>query len=162
EGAEEFAGRSFHSARWDHAYDLAGKRVAVVGTGASAVQLIPEVVERVARLWVFQRTGNWMLPRKNRRYPPLLKAAIKRVPALQRANVGLITDAIARLDSSGIVTSTGARLEVDCIIWATGFRTTEFMFPMQITTSTGLDLREAWAGGAHAHFGITVPGFPNM
>ena len=233
EGAEEFGGHSFHSARWDRAYDLAGKRVAVVGTGASAIQLIPEIADRVARLSVFQRTGNWMLPRKNRRYPPLVKAAIERVPglqafrrwfmfeycesitlairhprtfgrltharsrafmrsqlkdpelrrkvwpdytfgckrvlfssqylpALQRANVGLITDAIARLDSSGIVTSTGARLEVDCIIWATGFRTTEFMFPMQITTSTGLDLREAWAGGAHAHFGITVPGFPNM
>ena len=233
EGAEEFGGHSFHSARWDRAYDLAGKRVAVVGTGASAIQLVPEIAGRVARLWVFQRTGNWMLPRKNRRYPPLLKAAIERVPglqafrrrfmfeycesitlairhprtfgrlaharsrafmrsqlkdrelrkkvwpdytfgckrvlfssqylpALQRANVELITDAIERLDSNGILTSTGARLEVDCIIWATGFRTTQFMFPMQITTSTGLDLRDAWAEGAHAHFGITVPGFPNM
>src|SRR5438874_1470440 len=117
ERAEEFAGHSFHSAVWDHAYDLAGKRVLF---------------------------------------------SSQYLPALQRANVELITDAIARLDPSAIVTSSGARLELDCIIWATGFRTTQFMFPMQITTSTGRDLRDAWAEGAHAHFGITVPGFPNM
>ena len=68
-GADEFGGHSFHSARWDHDYDLRGKRVAVVGTGASAVQLVPEVAERAARLHVFQRTGNWFLPRRNRPYP---------------------------------------------------------------------------------------------
>jgi hypothetical protein len=52
--------------------------------------------------------------------------------------------------------------EVDCIIWATGFRTTQFMFPMEIAGAGGRDLREYWSGGAHAHLGITVPGFPNM
>ena len=51
-------------AQWDHAYPLSGKRVAVVGTGASAVQFIPEIAEQVAHLTVFQRTGNWFLPRK--------------------------------------------------------------------------------------------------
>jgi cation diffusion facilitator CzcD-associated flavoprotein CzcO len=82
-GADEFAGHSFHSARWDHAYPLAGKRVAVVGTGASAVQFVPEIAPKVAQLTVFQRTGNWFLPRKNRRYPPIVKAAIRRLPGIQ-------------------------------------------------------------------------------
>ena len=65
----EFAGHSFHSAEWDHGYDLRGKRVAVIGTGASAVQFVPEVAEQAAHTTVFQRTGNWFLPRRNRPYP---------------------------------------------------------------------------------------------
>jgi cation diffusion facilitator CzcD-associated flavoprotein CzcO len=84
EGADSFAGHSFHSARWDHEYPLAGKRVAVVGTGASAVQFVPEVAREAARLTVFQRTGNWFLPRTNRRYPRLVKAAIEHVPGIQQ------------------------------------------------------------------------------
>jgi cation diffusion facilitator CzcD-associated flavoprotein CzcO len=84
-GAEEFTGRAFHSARWDHGHDLTGRRVAVVGTGASAVQFVPAVVDRVERLTVFQRTGNWFMPRRNRRYPAPLRAAFQHVPGLQAA-----------------------------------------------------------------------------
>jgi cation diffusion facilitator CzcD-associated flavoprotein CzcO len=83
EGIDSFAGQSFHSARWDHGYPLAGKRVAVIGTGASAVQLVPEIAGDVAQLSVFQRTGNWFLPRENRRYPAIVKEAIKRLPGVQ-------------------------------------------------------------------------------
>jgi cation diffusion facilitator CzcD-associated flavoprotein CzcO len=83
EGADTFAGHSFHSARWDHGYDLSGKRVAVVGTGASAVQFVPELARTAGRLTVFQRTGNWFLPRRNRAYPPLLQAVIQYVPGVQ-------------------------------------------------------------------------------
>jgi 4-hydroxyacetophenone monooxygenase len=61
-GRESFAGPSFHSAEWDQSVDLAGKRVAVIGTGASGFQLIPKVAEEAARLTVFQRTPNWFLP----------------------------------------------------------------------------------------------------
>ena len=61
-GADNFAGPSFHSAAWDHRVDLAGKRVAVVGTGASAIQLIPAIAPDVAALYVYQRTPNWFLP----------------------------------------------------------------------------------------------------
>jgi cation diffusion facilitator CzcD-associated flavoprotein CzcO len=68
-GREAFAGHSFHSSDWDHGYDVAGKRVAVIGTGASAVQFVPEIAKRAARVVVFQRTGNWFMPRKNRPYP---------------------------------------------------------------------------------------------
>jgi cation diffusion facilitator CzcD-associated flavoprotein CzcO len=83
QGVEDFAGHSFHSARWDHDYDLAGKRVAVIGSGASAVQFVPEIAERVARLLIFQRTGNWFLPRRNRPYPRSVRAIIQHVPGVQ-------------------------------------------------------------------------------
>ena len=82
-GIEQFAGHSFHSARWDHRYELRAKRVAVVGTGASAVQFVPEIAPRVDRLLVFQRTGNWFLPRRNRSYPRWLKKVVERAPGLQ-------------------------------------------------------------------------------
>jgi cation diffusion facilitator CzcD-associated flavoprotein CzcO len=68
-GRNEFAGHSFHSTQWDHEYDLLGKRVAVIGTGASAVQFVPEIADQVKQLLVFQRTGNWLMPRRNRPYP---------------------------------------------------------------------------------------------
>ena len=61
-GIETFAGPAFHSARWDHSVDLRGKRVAVIGTGASSTQLVPEIAEEVGELLVFQRTPNWIAP----------------------------------------------------------------------------------------------------
>src|SRR5690606_24221949 len=61
-GRDSFAGPAFHSARWDHGVDLAGKRVAVIGTGASAVQFIPEIAPVVGELLVFQRTPPWLGP----------------------------------------------------------------------------------------------------
>jgi cation diffusion facilitator CzcD-associated flavoprotein CzcO len=228
-----FAGHSFHSARWDHDYDLRGKRVAVVGTGASAVQFVPEIATQVERLTVFQRSGNWFLPRRNRRYPRPVKTLIQRVPwvqqarrkvlyrymealtaairnpktvgrigwlrsaafmrwqlrdprlrrkawpdytfgckrvlfsstylpALQRDNVELVTESITRMTPSGPATDDGRVHHVDCVIYGTGFKTNDFMFPMAITGTGGRSLREEWADGAHAHLGITVPGFPSM
>ncbi len=84
-GIDDFAGHTFHSARWDHDHDLTGRRVAVVGTGASAVQFVPELAPIAGHLSVFQRSGNWFLPRRNRHYPAAARAAIRRVPGLQRA-----------------------------------------------------------------------------
>ncbi len=233
EGIEQFAGHSFHSARWDHEYPLAGKRVAVVGTGASAVQFVPEIAPDVERLTIFQRTGNWFLPRKNLPYHALFTSALQRVPglqayrrkfmfqygealtlairhprtvgrllgarsaafmrlqlkdlelrqkvwpnytfgckrvlfssyflpALQRPNVELVTDAITGVTHDGLLGAAGRPHAVDCIIWATGFQTTRFMFPMEVTGAGGRELREYWSDGAHAHLGMTVPGFPNM
>jgi len=204
-----------------------------VGSGASAVQFVPEIVAEVAHLTVFQRTGNWFMPRKNRPYPALLRAAVRRVPglqafrrgcffnysesltlairhprtfgrlvhqlskafmrwqlrdpelrrkvwpdytfgckrvlfasaflpALQRANVELVPEAVTGMTREGVVTADGRRHAVDCVIWATGFKTNDFMFPMEVVGAGGRDLREEWAGGAHAHLGITVPGFPSM
>ncbi|MDB4957504.1 MAG: Cyclohexanone monooxygenase [Myxococcales bacterium] len=65
-GLSTFTGKQFHSARWDHDYDLAGKRVAVIGTGASAIQFVPHIAPRVQQLHVFQRTPPWIVPKRDR------------------------------------------------------------------------------------------------
>jgi cation diffusion facilitator CzcD-associated flavoprotein CzcO len=83
-GLERFEGRAFHSQRWDHAFDLSGKRVAVVGTGASAIQIVPALAPKVAELTVFQRTPPWILPRGDRPVSALKRAMFRRVPGFQR------------------------------------------------------------------------------
>lgn len=83
-GRDAFEGAQFHSARWDHAVDLTGKRVAVIGNAASAVQFVPQIAPQVAELTVFQRSANWLLPRKDRLYSPRLHRWMKRWPWLAR------------------------------------------------------------------------------
>jgi cation diffusion facilitator CzcD-associated flavoprotein CzcO len=83
-GLADFPGPVFHSARWDHQVSLAGQRVAVVGTGASAVQIVPAIQPTVARLTLFQRTPAWVMPRRDRRISPAEKWLYRRVPAAQR------------------------------------------------------------------------------
>jgi cation diffusion facilitator CzcD-associated flavoprotein CzcO len=83
-GLETFHGAMFHSARWDHAFPLEGKRVAVVGTGASAIQIVPAIEGRVAKLSVFQRTAPWVIPKADGPISPRRRALYRRVPALQR------------------------------------------------------------------------------
>jgi cation diffusion facilitator CzcD-associated flavoprotein CzcO len=233
-GAETFAGKAFHTARWEHDYDLRGKRVAVVGTGATAVQAVPEIAPLVRELHVFQRTGNWFLARNHKPYKQLYRRIIQHIPgvqafrrrfiyhygesltlmirhpetwgrigalqsrmhmrwqlrgdpdlrrkvwpdytfgckrvlfssdwlpALRRDNVDVVTDAVTAITPTGIVTADGRTREVDCIVWGTGFRTNDFMLPMDVTGVGGRTLKETWADGAHAHLGITVPGFPSM
>ncbi len=231
-GIERFEGDAFHSARWDHDLPLAGKRVAVIGSGASAVQFVPEVAKQAANLVVFQRTGAWFMHRWNNPYsrpvralpklpgvqafrrsfvfhfveqitrsikhpntagrilklrsiafmrwqlrgaPELRKQlwpdytfGCKRIlftshylPALRRPNVQLVTDAITEIDATGVTTADGRHHDVDTLIYATGFQTTD-MPAMDITGRDGENLRETWAPGAHAHLGMTVPGFPSM
>ncbi len=65
-GLDSFRGEKFHSARWNHDYDLRGKRVAVVGTGASAIQFVPQIAKQVARLDLYQRTAPWIVPKRDR------------------------------------------------------------------------------------------------
>ncbi len=77
-GRERFAGPSFHSARWDHGVELGGKRIGVIGNGASAIQFVPEIAELAARLVVFQRTPNWIIPRGDRPYTEAEKARFAR------------------------------------------------------------------------------------
>ncbi len=84
EGIETFQGEVFHSARWNHDYDLTGKRVAVVGTGASAIQIVPEIAPKVAHLDVYQRTAPWVMPRRDRPYTALERLAFRHVPGVQR------------------------------------------------------------------------------
>ena len=69
-GLDNFAGTVFHSATWDHGRDLAGRRVAVIGTGASAIQFVPRIQPRVGQLHLFQRTPPWIIPRRDRAITP--------------------------------------------------------------------------------------------
>src|SRR5882757_320468 len=84
EGLERFSGRVFHSANWDHDHDLAGRRVAVIGTGASAIQFLPPVAERAAELTLFQRTPPWILPKLDRSISSFERWAFRAFPVLQR------------------------------------------------------------------------------
>lgn len=80
-----FQGPVFHSAQWDHTVPLEGRRVAVLGTGASAVQFVPAIQPRVAHLTVFQRTPAWVVSRHDHPFSPRTRALFRRMPALQRA-----------------------------------------------------------------------------
>ncbi len=83
-GLERFEGAAFHSARWDHDFDPTGKRIASIGTGASAIQYVPAIQPQVERLHVFQRTPPWVLPHTTRPISRLERRLYRRVPALQR------------------------------------------------------------------------------
>ncbi|EMN1931161.1 NAD(P)/FAD-dependent oxidoreductase, partial [Burkholderia ambifaria] len=91
-GIDTFRGRAFHSAHWDRDYPLAGKRVAVVGTGASAIQFVPAIAGDVERLVVFQRSPAYVMPRPDRAYRPWEQALFRRLPwatKLHRASIYL-------------------------------------------------------------------------
>ena len=87
-GIESFAGTAFHTARWRADHDLRGERVAVIGTGASAIQVVPEIQPLVEHLTVFQRTPPWVLPHTNRRITDVERAVYRRVPAAAAAGAG--------------------------------------------------------------------------
>jgi cyclohexanone monooxygenase len=234
EGFDSFEGEVFHSARWNHDYDLRGKRVAVIGTGASSIQIVPEIAEQVAHLDVYQRTAPWVLPRHDRDYLDVEKLAFRHVPGVQRVyrtaiywgremyvpaftrmpklatpaklmalkniqrgisdpelrrkvtpdfeigckrilisnryypaldrdNVDLVTEGIARVTPTGIVDRDGAEREVDAIVVATGFHTTDLPIAEHITGLGGTTLAEHFAEhGMQAYKGTTVNGFPNL
>ena len=238
-GMGDFKGDAFHSAWWDHDLDLRGRRVAVVGTGASAIQFVPAIADEVEHLTVFQRSAPWTLPKPDVAYrggaqrlyerapgvqravrsawrsfaetlapmftgrPPLVARAsavvltamsdlqrrvqlkdrpdlqaatrpdyaigCKRVlittdwfRALRRPDVDLVTAPIARVRPEGVETTDGRVHEADVIIFGTGFTATDFLAPMEVVGRDGTSLRETWAGGAQAYYGLTVPRFPNM
>lgn len=97
EGLADFGGAAFHSAQWDHNVDLTGKRVAVIGTGASAIQLVPEIVDQVGELQLYQRTPAWVLPRSNNPIPPKMRDAFATVPgarALLRTGIYWFQEAL--------------------------------------------------------------------
>ena len=81
-GLEQFRGRAFHSARWDHGFDFKGKTVAVIGTGPSAVQLVPELARQVKKLHLFQRSPGWCVPKFDRPYSRFERKLLDTVPLL--------------------------------------------------------------------------------
>ena len=238
-GLERFRGPMFHSAHWDHDVDLTGKRVAVIGTGASAIQFVPAIAPQVEHVTVFQRSAPWVLFKLDRPYsertqrlyervPWLMRAwrrawwlwmeslvplftgrpkrtaqvvtpfyralsnlqrfvqlrgnrslmratrpdysmGCKRIlttfdwyPTLRRRNVDLVTERAGEVTEDAVVAANGRRFPADVIIFGTGFATTEFLAPMEVEGRGGRRLADAWARGAEAYLGITVPEFPNM
>ncbi|MGW2208039.1 flavin-containing monooxygenase [Streptomyces sp. NPDC001781] len=89
-GLDSFPGRVFHSARWDHDFDLRGKRVAMVGTGASAIQIVPSIQPEVAKLTVFQRTPPWVMPRADRAIGTAERRLHQALPFTARLRRGLL------------------------------------------------------------------------
>ncbi|KPC84109.1 flavin-containing monooxygenase [Streptomyces sp. NRRL S-4] len=89
-GLAEFPGKVFHSAQWDHDYDLSGKRVAVIGTGASAIQIVPEIQPKAGRLTLFQRTPPWVMPRMDRAISGAEKWLHRALPFTATARRGLL------------------------------------------------------------------------
>jgi cation diffusion facilitator CzcD-associated flavoprotein CzcO len=92
-GITGFEGKVIHTTAWDDDYDLTGKRIAIIGTGATAVQLIPELAKRAAALTVYQRTAIWVVPKLDFRFSERAKRLFKRVPLAQRA-IRTVTDAV--------------------------------------------------------------------
>lgn len=224
-GVGTFDGPAFHSAHWPADLDLAGKRLAVIGTGASAVQIVPAVADVTERVDVYQRTPPWVIPkwdadgledrsrlveyggrlinwlwfealipgftkpramffleglaRAQRRVQvrdrelrakltPDYPVGCKRIlvtgdwyPTLMRDDVDLITEPIESITPTGI--RAGIERAYDAIVYATGFQTSDPVAPMQVFGTEGVNLStEAWAEGAEAYLGISVPGFPNL
>lgn len=232
-GRETFEGPAFHSAEWRHDVDLRGKRVAVLGTGASAIQFVPGIQPEAGHVTVFQRSAPYVVPKPDIAYsglrrglyatlPPaqafgrnltwvlseqlnksltgtnpmkklleqawhvLLRAQVrdpelraklkpdyplgcKRLlfsndwyPALTKPNVDVVTEPVVEVLPHGVRSADDEVHEVDVIIYGTGFAATEFLAPMKLTGARGRSLEEAWADGARAYYGISVPGFPNF
>jgi len=90
-GLDDFEGKLIHSARWDHDYDLAGKRVAIVGTGASAVQIVPTIAKEVERLDVYQRTPIWIAPKFDPEIPGWMQRMFERLPFTERIVRGAVS-----------------------------------------------------------------------
>lgn len=89
-GLESFKGAMFHSARWDHDYDLTGKRVAVIGTGASAIQFVPAIVPKAAKLDLYQRSAAWVLPKPDREFTHTEQSLFQKLPLWDRLYRSLI------------------------------------------------------------------------
>jgi 4-hydroxyacetophenone monooxygenase len=247
-GIESFSGQWCHSADWNASIDCRGKRVVLVGAGASAFQIAPEIAGDAASLTVFQRVAPWMFenpiyheevpegkkwclqhlpfytrwfrfllfwcacdgaydsiivdpewPHQERSvnemndfvyqmfsdyirgqvgddeellqkvmpdYPPMGRRTLQDngswLGALKRDNVGLETQGIASIDSTGVVAADGNHFDADIIIYATGFKTDKFLWPMDIRGRAGVSIAEKWSTEPSAYLGVTVPEFPNF
>ncbi|MEC7735433.1 MAG: NAD(P)/FAD-dependent oxidoreductase [Pseudomonadota bacterium] len=84
DGLETFSGHAFHSAQWDHGYDLSNKRVAVIGNGPSAIGFIPKIADSVKKMVIFQRSPNWIVPKPDRIYGPFERFCLRYVPLFAR------------------------------------------------------------------------------
>ncbi|MDU8929117.1 SDR family NAD(P)-dependent oxidoreductase [Alisedimentitalea sp. MJ-SS2] len=232
DGADEFAGLQMHTARWDHDFDATGKRIAVIGSAASAIQAVPQLAKVADQVTLFQRTPNYIAPREDfayspedqaafradaqkmeqvrhemfvdrdtRLYPIVVNPAIREIaandiksfmrsqitdeslqdalmpeyelgckrilisddflPALNRDNVTVETNGVARITSNSIVTDNGHVVPVDAIVYATGFDLESHKHGIQIAGRNKQTLSELWQERTDAYKSSMIPGFPN-
>jgi cyclohexanone monooxygenase len=114
-GLDRFAGKAFHSQQWDHDYDLTGKRVAVLGTGASAIQFVPQIQKKVGRLDLYQRTPPWVIAKPDREMRWLEREAFRRFPKTQAA---LRASLYGLLEARAVAFTVNPRLMVVAKRWA--------------------------------------------
>jgi cation diffusion facilitator CzcD-associated flavoprotein CzcO len=112
EGLETFAGACFHSARWDSSAALDGRRVGVIGTGSTAVQIVAALVERVSKLSLFQRTAQWIMPQENPEYTDAEKADFRRDPARSSALRSELSRLFVEAFSNAVVDAGSAQMQV--------------------------------------------------
>jgi cation diffusion facilitator CzcD-associated flavoprotein CzcO len=181
-GRNDFRGLSFHSAQWDHGFDPAGKRIAVIGTGASAAQFIPQLAKTAASLTVFQPTPPRVIPNPDRPITRAERWLFRNVPGVHKAyhygarqliarahlrrqdhrpNVELVTADIERITESGIRTVDGVDHEVDAIVYGTGFAMCDRIGDETLVGAGGLTIQRAWRDGMEAYLGVALHGFPN-
>jgi cation diffusion facilitator CzcD-associated flavoprotein CzcO len=231
DGLSDFRGSLIHTSAWDPEMELAGRRVAVIGTAASGVQVVPEIARIAQHVSVFQRAPSWMVPKHDRpfsaaelsrfrrpwgtrlerwqifkqfhRYaakglndPLVIKESqvatsflessildrnlrraltpdyqfgCERVlrgdgyyEALQRENVQLVTDNIARITANAVVTSKEEVFDVDAIVCATGFQKDHHLNGIQVIGRDGRSIQEHWGAEPSTYLGVAVNGFPNF
>ena len=230
-GLESFGGDIFHSSRWRHDIDLRGKRVAVIGTGASAIQFVPKIQPLVSQLSVFQRTPHWVLPKIDQTLPPLVQRLFKRLPlaqltvrgaifgifetlnggmqniaamkqfqrlalfnlrrtvkdpelrnrltpnyvlgckrilqsndwypALVKANVDVISSALAEVRGKTLIAADGTSRDVDIIILGTGFEVAEPPIAKRVFNRHDVSMAEVWQGSPKGYMGTMVEDCPN-
>jgi len=116
-GLHTFSGEIMHTARWNHEYDYRGKRVAVIGTGASAIQVVPAIAPDVAQLHVYQRTPSWIMPRPDPPVPEIVRKTFRRFPWIMKALAILMHGAAELVKTLGLVYYTRAPFIVRVIEW---------------------------------------------
>lgn len=114
-GLSEFAGVAFHTSRWEHDHDLTGKRVAVVGTGSTAAQVVPAIAESAGQLYVFQRQPGWIEPKHERAFTPTERFCYRHVPFLQKLHRAyLFHQGARRFRGYDVTSATQARMRAAC------------------------------------------------
>lgn len=230
---EPFTGTVMHSSRWDDSVPLEGARIAVLGTGSTASQLVPELTKVAAKVYSVQRSPTWILPKPDRHYTrrerwvfehiPFAKKLYRTrlwlrseanisviehgsektrdftaialgllertvadeelrrkltpdhpmgckrlvfssdyLPALTRPNVEVLDSPARCLRARSLVTEDGTERDVDVVVCATGYAAADYLGQLEVTGERGTTLRDVWRDGAHAYFGMAVPGFPNF
>lgn len=158
-GRDEFRGESFHAAAWDPAFDPRGKRIAVIGTDATAGYHLSRVADTAASVTVFARA-----PRRVVTEVPLWRSRATRWlrrPGASRSSVVIASSAVEAVTASDVRTADGVHHSVDAIIYGTGFSIPDHVADEALTGAGGLPIRRAWHDGMEPFFGAAVHGFPN-